>query len=226
MPTRLDLSGLDHVRAKLQKIADPDATDLMISWMKIIDDDNRKGVLAGLDKDGVPMVPVTYRPKLTAAQYSKAKWWKAPTGQMHFGLRPNRSQRSGATAGARKGRYLPNSMAGGNYGNLTSSEYRTLGGPPLAPRDQFSRVITNLHTTYARTGPLDMNWLAFGYWEEVVDTNGQPFLRYHFDGANGGGRRHNVFLPRRDLRGVRPEGVEKARAALRNWARLLIRQAA
>jgi hypothetical protein len=46
---------------------------------------------------------------------------------------------------------------------------------------------------------------------------GIPFLRYHF---NGDGR-----LPRRDLRGVRPAGIEKMRAAMNNWIRLEIRQA-
>lgn len=208
MSTILDTSGLDRINEGLRKLGDPDATDLMVTWMNVIDDDNRKGILAGLDKDGVPMAPVTYRPRA----YSPIKR-----------LQPTKGQRGGMRANARKGGML--GAGATNYGNLTSAEYRMLGGPPLAPRGQFSRVVANLQTTYGRTGPLDMQWFAAGFWDEVLDRKGKPFLQYHFQGATGGGRRRNVTLPRRDLRGVRPAGVAKAMKAMAAWARLLLRQA-
>ena len=194
MSTTLDTSGLDRLRDGLARIANPDATDLMVQWEIIIDRDNREGILQGLDKDGVAMVPVKYRPK--------------PPGPVKL----TKTQRGGARANARKGAFL--GLASAGLGNLTSSEYRLLGGPPLAPRGQFSRVITNLKTGHGREGA---NWYAMGYWDEVVSTKGVPFLRFHFDGRG--------HLPRRDLRGIRPAGVAKATEALRNWARLLVRQA-
>jgi hypothetical protein len=191
MPSTVDLAGLDRLMARFRKIANPDATPLMVSWMETIDSDNRRGVMAGLDKDGNPLVPVTYRPK--------------PPG-----VKSPRKRGRGA--------YNP-----GAAGNLSSSEYRKLSGPPLAPRGTNSRVITNLKTRYGRTGPLGLLWEAAGYWDDVVDRHGAPFLHHHFNGATGGGRRKNVTLPQRDLRGIRPEGREKARKALRAWAIDIIR---
>jgi phage gpG-like protein len=55
----------------------------------------------------------------------------------------------------------------------------------------------------------------------VVSTRGVPFLDAHFTGASTG-RGHAVHLPRRDLRGVRPQGRQEAVVALNEWlARLL-----
>ncbi len=197
MSDYLDMSGLGRVADGLRRLVNPDATPLMVRWMAIIDEDNRKGVLAGLDKDGVPMVPVTYRPIKPGP------------------IKPTKDQRGGKRANARKGDFL--GLQAKNFGNLTTSEYRRLGGPPLAPRDQFSRVITNLYTAYGRTGPVDMQWYAMGYWDEVVSKKGVPFLRFHFDGT--------AKLPRRDLRGVRPAGRAKALDAMKAWAKDLVRQA-
>lgn len=205
MSTRLDLAGLDRIRQRLRNVVNPDATDLMASWMKIIDDDNRRGVLAALDKDGNPMTPVTYRPKpgskgrLTGAQRNN----------------PKKGARRGVFAG------LGTHPAGTNN-NLTSAEYRRLAGPPLAPRGAFSRVITNLRPRYGRL--TSGVWEAVGYWDEVVSRKGKRFLHYHFNGATGGGKKRNVVLPRRDLRGVRPPGLEKARKALKAWAIDLLRR--
>jgi hypothetical protein len=181
VPTILDLTGLDHILAGLRRIQHLDATPLMLSWMQIIESDNRQGVMAGIDKDGVPMAPVTYRPRGAPKRHLRRK----------------------------VGAYNP-----GVGGNLSSSEYRRLGGPPLAPRGTGSRVITNLLTGHGREGD---QWYALGYWEGVVSPKGNPFLRYHFTGA---GR-----LPRRDLRGLRPTGRAKALTALTAWARGEIRDA-
>jgi len=204
MSTHLDLSGLGRIRERLRRVANPDATKLMVSWEKIIDDDNRRGILDGLNKDGVPMPPVTYRPR--------------PTGP----LKATRVQKNNPKKGARRGHFAGFGPAvSGLHNNLTSAEYRRLGGPPLAPRGAFSRVITNLKFRSGRVSA--MVWQAIGYWDQVVSTKGVPFLQAHFDGARAGKRRR-VKLPRRDLRGVRPGGLEKARRALRAWALDLIRR--
>jgi hypothetical protein len=181
VPTLLDLTGLDHILAGLRRIQHLDATPLMLSWMRIIEFDNRDGIMKGLDKDGVPMAPVTYRPRGAPKRHLRRK----------------------------VGAFNP-----GAGGNLTSAEYRRLGGPPLAPRGAGSRVITNLLTGYGREGD---QWYALGYWEGVVSPKGYAFLKDHFNGA---GR-----LPRRDLRGLRPAGQAKARTALVAWGRDQVRTA-
>jgi hypothetical protein len=191
MSTHLDLSGLDRLRQRLQRIANPDPTPLMTSWMKTIDDDNRQGVMAGLDKDGNLMVPVKYRP---------------------VGLKTSQIRHARRQRGA---------FQGLGVGQPTSAEYRRMTGPPLAPRGMGSRVITNLRLRFGRLA--SGVWEVVGYWDQVVNRHGQRFLHYHFDGATGGGRKRNVTLPRRDLRGVRPGGVEKARNALRAWMIDIIR---
>jgi len=186
----------------------------MQTWMDIIQDDNRKGVMAGLDRYGDPMDPVTYRPvgeaqkKLTDAQRNTS----------------NRRLRRGNFVGR-------GPAASGWNNNLTSAEYRKLGGPPLAPRGHFSRVITNLKTGFTTpTAVVNVHnespgqWQAIGYWEGVVSRDGTPFLMAHFTGATVG-RNHAVTLPVRDLRGVRPEGKRRARTALREWLASEIRQA-
>jgi hypothetical protein len=196
----LDLTGLDRLQARFKRIANPDATPLMVSWMSIIDSDNRRGVLAGTDKDGQPMAPVTYRPK-------KLGEASVPlTLEQRLGQRPN----------IKRGKYSRiGSGAARVNNNLTSAEYRLLDGPALAPRRQFSRVITNLLTDYSDGRQSSGQWEAWGYWDEVLSVKGVPFLIYHFDGEGNN--------PQRDLRGVRPDGKERAKAALRAWAIDMVR---
>lgn len=206
MPTRIDLSAIPRLRRRLGKLAVIDARPLMVSFMKIIADDNRRGVLAGLDKDGRPMVPVTYRPvgkpkRVTPAQRNIANRKGRPLRGRFGGLGP---------------------MAAGLHNNLTTREYERLGGPPLAPRSAYSRVITNLLTGFQRLSPA--RWEAYGYWDQVVSTRGVPFLHAHFIGARAG-RNRKMRLPRRDLRGVRQQGKLDARRAAVNFVRDLMRTA-
>lgn len=196
MKAYVDLMGLDNLLARVREIESPDATPLMATFGKIIFEDNKRGVLAGTDKDGRRMPGVSYRPvgktkKLTLAQKNTN----------------NARQRKGAFSG-----FGP--AAAGLHNNLARSEYEKLGGPPLAPRGAFSRVITNLRTAYERVS--SHTWEAYGMWFEVVSTKGVPFLGAHFDGKSVG-RGKKVKLPVRDLRGVRPEGREKARKAAIAW---------
>lgn len=193
MSATLDLTGLDKRLQQIRTLTNLNAVPLMITWGNIIAEDNRRGILLGLDKNGVPMRPVTYRPK--------------PPGP----LKPTKAQRGGKRSNVKAG-----PLHGGIHNNLSSMEYRLLGGPPLAPRNQFSRVITNLVTTFTDPRQGAPHWSAVGAWQDVVSTKNVHFLPFHFLGL---GR-----LPRRDLRGVRPAGMQKARQALQNWARLEIRK--
>jgi hypothetical protein len=153
---KLEWDGFGKLMAGLGKLGNPDASDLMVEWERIIVEDNRKGVLAGQDKDGTPMKPVTYRPK------------GAPTKAKKSGPR-------GIFAG-----HGPH--AAGLHNNLTSAEYRKLSGPPLAPRGSSSRVITNLFTQHGRDPAGRNAWFAEGAWFEVVSTKGVQFLPFHFNG--------------------------------------------
>jgi hypothetical protein len=204
----LDLSGLGRLRARVRALGTPSDTAfsrLGIAWAKIIDEDNSRGIMAGTDKDGHPMVPVKYRP--------------APTLTIKT---PTKAQRNTANGRLRRGAFSGyGPAAAGLHNNLTSREYRRLAGPPLAPRGRSSRVITNLRLRFGLTGPTTFE--TVGYWDEVVSTKGVPFLKAHFDGASGLGKKRNITLPRRDLRGVRPEGMRRAATALRAWGVDLLR---
>ncbi len=186
----VDTTGLDRLRARLAKIANPDPTDLLLSITIIMDEDNRRGILKGEDGNGNPMVLPIYR----------------PVGKKGKPLTV--AQRLGQRGGLKKGRYSRiGSGASHANNNLTTAEYRLLDGPPLAPRKQFSRVITNY-----QVNPRQISlraWEVVGAWINVLSVKNVPFLRYHFEGA---GR-----LPIRDLRGIRDWGMGRIRTAMRAW---------
>lgn len=198
-------AALGRIMARLKVIADPSPhiPSLMLSWQQVITDDNREGVLAGLDRYGQPMVPVTYRP-IDPRTDIRSK----SSEDLRHGQRPNRKRDllfRGLGPGS--GRILANN-------NLSSSEYRKLDGPPLAPRYQFSRVISNLKTDWMRDSTHPMRFIAYGAWDEVVSETGYEFLPVHFQGLPLG--KHGPSI-QRDLRGVRPDGMIRAREILRNW---------
>src|SRR6202034_3051404 len=96
--------------------------------------------------------------------------------------RPTAAQRNTKNSRARRGAFAGFGLhASGLHNNLTAAEYKLLGGPPLAPRGAFSRVITNFMTDWAKLR--DGLWQVTFWWEDVVSTKGVPFLRYHFEGA-------------------------------------------
>ncbi len=205
MPVSVDLSGLDRLTRRIRAMAEPNAHPLMRRFERIIAEDNLKGVLAGTDKDGKPLAPTTYRPKPPPSWYA---------------INPSKlkaRQRNNVRAGRKRGEFAGfGPMAAGINNNLTSSEYRYLTGPPMAPRGKFSRVITNLFTAHGRDPASYYRWAAIGAWREVVSKKGVPFLKAHFDGIG--------HLPRRDLRGVRPEGVALARLACIEWMKSIVRE--
>jgi hypothetical protein len=137
------------------------------------------------------MAPVTYRPV------------KPGAASVPLSL----EQRLGQRKNTKRGRYSRiGSGVERTNNNLTSAEYRLLDGPPLAPRRQFSRVITNFMTSSGQVGA--RVWEVIGAWIDVLNAKGEPFLKYHFDGEG-----QKV----RDLRGIRPGGIARIRAALRAW---------
>ena len=196
---KIELVGLTRLVNLAHAAGQPDARPLMFTWTRIIEQDNRAGVLAGTDKDGKPLEHVRYRPV------------KAKKG---LGEKLTDDQRNGLSNRKKRGIFAGfGPVSAGYNNNLTRAEYEKLDGPPLAPRKGFSRVITNLITRFEPDSP-DAR-MAYGEWRDVVSTKGVHFLKYHF---NGEGR-----LPIRDLRGVRPGGVEKARKAAVAWLLDIIR---
>jgi hypothetical protein len=213
MSSLVDLFGLQKRYRQLKELALMDATPLMRTWMNVVDKDNRRGILAGLDKDGIPMLPVSYRPRPPGP----FRVTQPPKGKHAAEMREElKRHRLGQSARRKKGEFAGfGPYSSGLHNNLMTSQYRLLGGPPLAPRDQFSRVITNLKTTFTSPALGASYWSVIGAWDQVVDVKGMPFLWRHFNG---------IGVPRRDLRGVRPNGQEEANEALQNWARLAIRE--
>ncbi len=192
-------------RMKRLDLTRGDVTPLLLNWERQMEEGNRKGVLAGTDGAGKPMIAVTYRP---VGQVRK----KLTLGE-RLGQRPNKRRGEYGGIGPAQGGLLENN-------NLTSKAYRQLEGPPLAPRRQFSRVITNAATGHYP----DMTHPGVYYvelaWGEVVSPKGFHFLPVHFDGKPLG---RNGPRKKRDLRGIRPEDKEKMLKSLRSWCMLTIR---
>ena len=132
---------------KVAAIGPAELTPLLEEWEDIIAEDNRKGILAGRDKDDQPIDPVTYR-----------------TGVAKRSVAVRSGGKFGSVAG---------SFKGGSNGNLSPAQYKLLTGPPTAPRRDESRVITNLVTRHGRRGKL---YFAEAAWDGVVDAKGKPFL--------------------------------------------------
>ena len=125
----------------------------MVTWMEIIVRDNKTGVLAGLDWQGNPMTPVTYRPIEPVRIRPRCEARARIRGWMRTTLAISRV-RSTAPGTARRWR-----------------------------RGVFSRVITNLKTEMDSTERLQGRWDAYGYWDEVVARDGLfKFLNVHFLG--------------------------------------------
>lgn len=184
-------------RLKRLNLSEGDVTRLLKNWERLMEEDNRKGVLAGTDKDGNLAPRLKYRPVNV----------RKMTVEERLGQRPN----------LRRGKYGGLQKATGNLlanNNLTTSAYRKLDGPRLAPRKQFSRVITNAETSSFPEVNQHGVYVVVLAWKDIVTPKGKHFLINHFTG-NG--------QARYDLRGVRPGGIEKMRDSLRSWAMLTIR---
>jgi hypothetical protein len=97
--------------------------------------------------------------------------------------------------------------------NLSSTAYRQLGGPPLAPRGMDSRIVTNFRTGYAQLESEDA-WVVLWAWEDVVSIEDVAFLGLHFRGQGN--------LPVRNLAHLRPSTKQRAKKALHDFAVALI----
>lgn len=178
--------GLTALVADLQALRNVDLFPVAEQCEQIIVEGNRRGVLAGLDGNNHPMPHLKYR----GGAGKKTRNRRVPD----YGT--NLFQETG---------HGP--LATGLHDNLSLAEYQKLTGPRLAPRREQSRIIKNLLTRIDH--PTDDEWEAIGAWVEVVDVEGRPFLRDHFDG---------IGQARYDLRPIRDEDMQFCRNALEAFA--------
>lgn len=215
------MSVIKNLIGVLHGLRNPDPSDLLEDWMEILDEDNRRGVLAGTDGEGDPLIPVTYRTGLAYANPKKRKQRAvqhlSKSGLPIASFLPNQAGFKGIDVGGK-------ASGIGMHGNLTTAEYKRLTGPPLAPRGDASRVITNYFQRHGEEseGIDGKRYFAEGAWVDIVSTKGVPFIMAHFDPTACPNPR--VLLPRRDLRGLRPWGMDAAKKALRKWIRSVVDQ--
>lgn len=195
---------------------------LLEAWTKVLIEDNRRGVMMGIDGDGQPMKPTKYRLSLTQTGAGKAgdKFFNFQ-GQAFENIEgPNEFYFANLSGSDGIG-YKP-----GPPGNLKTSEYRKMTGPPLAPRGPASRVISN----YVVQVMAGSNMVGVeGGWNDVVSARGVEFLPFHFAGY---GSQNDLFasslagpnrnLPRRNLVGLRQWGKTQARKELNSWVKWLM----
>ena len=122
----LDLSeairGCERIQRRLAAIehVTDHAGDLMKHWRVLMEQGNLRGVLEGTDKDGNPMLPVTYRPRFSRANYGGAGKPVKLTVSQRLGQHPRDSAVT-SSASARR-------LSGFNN-NLTSSRVSQAGRP-------------------------------------------------------------------------------------------------
>jgi hypothetical protein len=181
----------------------------------LILEDNRAGVLAGLDKDGHPAPPLRYRRTQGAVAEPHRQLQRGKIGPNRgpapYSLRSIHSHRFGTVhepfpLGVSYVTVLPNN-------NLTTRQYRQLTGPRLAPRFEGSRSIANLRKLPPVHAGTD--WIVDAAWVDFLDPEGEPILPHHFDATNP--------AMKYDLRGIRPQAREKIGELAAEWHRLLFR---
>lgn len=203
---------------------------LLEAWAAVLIEDNRRGVMMGIDGDGNPMKPTKYRLSLTqtAAGGREDKFFNFSGQAFNFNPETANSTSTfmGATYANLSGLGNQPGYKPGSGGNLKASEYRKMTGPPLAPRGPGSRVISN-YTIEAIVQPNTVG--VEGGWDDVVSKKGVEFLPFHFSGATSANATFatsiagdNHHLPRRNLVGLRQWGKTQARKELNAWVTQLM----
>ena len=198
---------------------------LITAWTAVLIEDNRRGVMQGIDGDGKRMKPTKYRKSLRQTSAGES-------GDMFFNAQgeafSNVETPQGFSFANLTGQNDSPGFKPGPSANLKNREYRKLTGPPLAPRGPASRVISN-YTVEPLTSNNGNTVGVEGGWEDVVSDKGFEFLPVHFQGF---GSQNPVFassisgpnrnMPRRNLVGLRAWGKAQARKELNEWVKWLM----
>lgn len=199
---------------------------LINAWTDVLIEDNRRGVMQGLDGDGKPMAPTKYRHSIVQKGAGEAgdKFFNA-SGEAFTNMETPSAFFFANLSGAMGVGSRP-----GPSGNRSSREYRRASGPPLAPFGPGSRVISN----YTVEPVIENGGNTIGVeggWDDVVSTKGVEFLPFHFRGATSSKAffaksiaGDNFHLPRRNLVGLRRWGRIQARKELEAWIEWLLTQ--
>lgn len=186
---------------------------LLTAWTAVLIEDNRRGVMQGIDGDGK---------RMKATKYRKSLRQTAPggSGDMFFNAQgeafSNVETPQGFSFANLTGQNDSPGFKPGPSANLSNREYRKMTGPPLAPRGPASRVISN-YTVEPLVENGGNTVGVEGGWDNVVSKRGVEFLPFHFEG----GKR----LPKRNLVGLRAWGKAQARKELAVWIKWLLTQA-
>lgn len=204
MAAIFNLAPIQRLRRGLAKLESVDPTPILETLEAVLQEDNRRGVMGGIDGDDQPMIRTTYRMSLISANANMS----ARVGELPAEFTRKETNDIGSS--------------------LKTSEYKKLSGPPLAPRGEGSRVISNYRTNNGREGK---GWFVEGSWIDILSRKGVPFIGAHFRGLhafffstnpNGKRRGYTVNLPRRNLVGLRKWGRDEARAQVKAWAQQVI----
>jgi hypothetical protein len=212
--------GIDNINARFRRLVTPSAADVEILSEQIafvMVEDNRAGVLSGMDRNGNPAPGLKYRGGSGRRTFYRAR--SSPA----FGIPAREIRRGGkATAGMLRFKGLdPRQSRPDRQGrvrvlannNLSTWAYQQLDGPRLAPRRDASRVIAN----YEPANPPGVRSagaiVVTCVYRDILSPKGTPLLRAHLRGENG--------LPRYDIAGVRPAGKRRATTIANAWLRNL-----
>jgi hypothetical protein len=220
----------------LDALRDPARVRPMLDEMlATIYEDNRRGVMLGLDKDGKPAPPLKYRgaariqssPRTrSTGTFGQSTRVGSTTGEVLIrGRAPGRLNPLGkalerhnanpANATKQGKRTLHYAVLPNN--NLRTDQYRKLTGPRLAPRRDQSRAIANL--VFREPRLFGWGWRLEAYWKDVLTPKGRKLLPPHFEGRI-------KKTPAYDLRGVRPWGMERMRHIARAFVLGLLKAGA
>ncbi len=186
---------------------------LIAAWTAVLIEDNRRGVMMGVDGEGRRMKPTKYRTSLrqTSAGEAGDEFFNAQ-GEAFSNIEGEQEFYFANLTGQ-------NDVIGfkpGPSGNMSRKEYRKATGPPLAPRGPASRVISN-YTVEPLASATGNTVGVEGGWDDVVSEKGFEFLPVHFNGGKN--------IPRRNLVGLRAWGKAQARKELNAWVKWLLTQA-
>ena len=159
----VNTAAMDRVIKKLSVVVDirqKEAVEpLLDDFYRVIVEDNRRGVMMGIDKNDKPAPTLKYR---NAAKIQSGAR-KTSTGM--FGVQEGSRFKGMAP---RAGNMLSNN-------NLTTAQYRKMTGPRQAPRRDSSRIIANLKK---RDHQFDgKSWIVEAYWDQYVTPKNQPILK-------------------------------------------------
>jgi hypothetical protein len=184
----INTNALDKIIKRLGVVVDLNQKDavapLLADFYAVIVEDNRRGVMLGIDCHDKPAPPLKYR--------NAAKIQSAPRS-MKSGLFGTQNEARFKGMAPRAAKMLPNN-------NLTTQQYKSMRGPRQAPRRDSSRVISNLR--FYRSEQIGNTWFAEAYWPEYLDAKGKPILPRAFQGTSK--------MAAYPLNGVREYGKHKA----------------